>query len=90
VLRKSILILGVVIILAMGVYPPWTETFARPGRPALYRNESGWLFDPPFPSEYEYGVWEVRIDFGKLGLEWLLVCIAFGVILWISKPGTNI
>ena len=84
--RKSILIIGIIVILAMGLYPPWNETLTRPSIP-LHRNESGWLFDPPYPSDYyPYGAWEVRIDLRKLGLEWLLVCIAVGGILWISKP----
>jgi len=87
VLGKSIVLFGLAVILAMGMYPPWTQTFALPGRITRHENAYGWLLNPPYPLDAPvHEVWDVKIDALRLGLQWTLVSIAVGGLLWTFKP----
>jgi hypothetical protein len=83
---RTIVLLGLVAILAAGIFPPWTQTLALPGRVVQYGNAYGWLTSPPYPAAgWPREVWDVKIDATRLGVEWILVCVAVGALLWIFR-----
>lgn len=72
---------------AMGLCPPWVYTFSAPGaatalKPAGYHL----IFAPPAPEE-EYKLAGVRIDIGRLLIQWAaLATIVGAVVIWRSRP----
>src|SRR5262249_54782845 len=71
--QKTTLLIGALVFLAMGLYPPWmTENAERPSLmapPVAVTHHSGrydWIFDPP-PSSY--------IDMSRLSVQWLVVVV---------------
>ncbi len=79
---RILLIVGLTAIGLSGLFPPWASTYhgssmksTSPGGRSLL------FFPPPSRSRYEGR----RIDYGRLGLEWVVIgvltgvgCLAFG------------
>ena len=90
--QKYIIWLAIALIALMGLFPPWSYTFDSPGRsggsmhsekPAGY----GFIFLPPLP-ESKGSLYGIRIDFGRMFLQWFLVvaiCTAIIMYLHIKK-----
>lgn len=67
----AVLWLGILTLVAMGLFPPWLHDRVQFSEPLGYRP----LWDPPAASR------GVRVDFARLGLQWLLVLVVVGGIL---------
>jgi len=88
--RGTTLAAGVAIFALMGVFPPWEHTFriAHQGaafgtsRPAGYAP----IFLPPEPT-YADPTYGVRLDFGRLGIQWALVSAITASIMATQRRG---
>ena len=77
--QKKVLWIGIVIVVLMGLFPPWTDTLEG------FRTEPrGYviIFKPPYSRG---GAWGVQIDFQRLILQWLIVGFVIGGLLITSK-----
>jgi hypothetical protein len=87
VLRKIVVVIALVAIIAMGIYPPWNQTYeTKDGRFTLHEKTYGWLIKPPYPDDRGLSeAWKVELDLERLAVQWILVCIATGAALWITQ-----
>lgn len=80
--QKVILAIGAAAFCAMGVCPPWTQTFKYQAtyseKPAGY----ALVFSPPSPARQEpmYGV---TLDSRRLLVQWAVLTVIVGV-LWLT------
>jgi hypothetical protein len=87
--RRKTLGVGFALFVLMGLFPPWEYTFNAEwqGVPIASSRPAGYalIFLPPKPlgSSYVHGV---RLDFGRLLVQWVLVAGVTGVVLAIQKP----
>lgn len=79
--QKIVLISTVFIIISMGIFPPWK----RVTRTSLYQSSHDlgywWVTSPPGKN----GTGE--IDFGRLLLQWTLVLMSSGTLIYLYKKG---
>lgn len=78
-IQKNILVIGIIVIVLMAIYPPWTFTgyilssgFAIPEQAGDY----ALITKPPG---------SCKIDLRRLGVQWAVVAIATGGLLVIFK-----
>jgi hypothetical protein len=84
--QRKVLIAGVVTILVMGLFPPWSSIFDRKAsvdavgfyidKPTGY----SFIMDPPKPDSSVYGM---KINFSILILQWFIVSIATGLGIFL-------
>jgi len=95
-IQKQLLVLGVAVMVVMGVYPPWvrirqnvtrmpyaTAAQAETQEPAGY----AFIYEPPQANPSQYGQFYegVRIDFGRLLIQWTSVILVLGAGLMYFK-----
>lgn len=70
--------LGVLALVAIGIYPPWKE-YGATEAPLIFAP----LFDPPklLESQVSRGITKVDIDFSRLGVELFLGCLVTGALV---------
>lgn len=90
--RNAVTILALVLVVAMGVYPPWNQVLFRSGRATLYESAYGWILAPPHPTDFDVPrqLWKVEIDLTRLLLQWLSVCVVAAGIHWVLRRRTGI
>lgn len=78
--QRKIIVVGVVVIMMMGIFPPWKLTLNshkfRDQEPAGYRL----LINPP---ESE-GWYSAEIDLTRLLVQWILVVIGTGLAVFLT------
>lgn len=97
--QRTIIIIGLGVILLMGLIPPWKCAFSVPRlahleRPAGY----GFIFYPPSPvgvarsGEFlessikrDPSYWSVRLDITRLFIQWIVVAITVAGICLVLK-----
>ena len=69
-------------VVLTGLYPPWMQTFyrARMTRPTGY----SLLFTPAHVSGGG-----VEVDWSRLLLQWILIAVVFGAIVWVLGRKKN-
>lgn len=87
--HRKILLSGILVIVLMGLYPPWLYTrshaFSYSEIPAGY----SFILSAPKP-EYSSSEYGVKIDIPRLFIQWVLVVAAMGaVILFVKKEEKN-
>jgi hypothetical protein len=77
-MQKRIIISGAIVIILMGLIPPWTYTFNYKSvsrtKPAGYA-----LIIVPPPPEKKHVAAGVELDFKRLLVQWLITGIATGI-----------
>ncbi|MCK4820477.1 hypothetical protein KA005_32230, partial [bacterium] len=82
--QKKAIWVGAVIILLMGLFPPWTYTFKSASVYSEKPTGYAFLFWPPPPEKSSY-LHGVRLDFNRLFLQWFMVAGAcVGLLLWLK------
>ena len=85
-MRKKIISVAVVIIILMGVFPPWVEKFKMKDfqleRPLGY----AFIFSPPETTNNAYGL---SIDFSRLFLQWGIVILVASLFIFLSRKGAR-
>ena len=83
--QKKLIIIGVVVIIFMGLFPPWTYTFKGGLRGTAYSREPagyGFILDPPEKQSNQvfYGI---ELDTTRLFVQFVTVLLAtaLGVFL---------
>ena len=79
--QKTVLVLGLLSLVATGLYPPWTVRSDVPGRPEVYSRvvRYQFLFDPPTPNQL-FG--SVSLNVSVLLTVWVvMLAITFGLAL---------
>ncbi len=82
--QKIILLLGIIVIVLMGIYPPW----------CFYNNATGrkipgfgyaFFATPPTPSLWDKSKGRSDIDYTRLTFQWAMVAIATSGFLLMLK-----
>lgn len=97
-IQKELLVYGAVVMLAMVAFPPWvritqhvTPAFDKSAVQTETQESAGysWLFEPPKANNqpsWGYGSYEsVKIDFGRLVVQWATVAFVLGAALLYFK-----
>lgn len=82
--QLRILIAGVVIFVAIGLFPPWTYTFNAESIPSEKPAGYALIVSPPNP-EQAVPVFGVRLDISRLLIQWLVLVAATGSLLLLTK-----
>jgi hypothetical protein len=91
--QKIVCLIGVGVIILMTLIPPWYYHVAsrRVGdRQIVFEHQGnyGFLFSPPDPPDFGYRNYCIaRIDLSRLLVQWVVVAIATGGIVWFLKRG---
>ena len=88
--KKLVLVIGAVVFLACGIFPPWSFV---PGAEGTYGQKNagyGMLFSPPLPRGHPElegldSMYYSKIDMSRLGIEWACVC-ALAAVAWVLAP----
>ena len=76
---------GIIIIVLMGLFPPWLTVFADASRISL---GYGFILIPPLPNAYRYQF--ASIDFTRLLTQWTIVAaITAGLIITFKDKKTK-
>lgn len=71
-------------LLATILFPPWQYTADRNGEDGYHsRKPAGYalIFNPPKPQS-DYSAFGIKIDFGRLSLEWAALAAVTGIV-WV-------
>lgn len=83
--RRIVLILGVVVFVLMGLFPPWTYVFhiqtVHSEKPAGY----AFIAEPPMP-EHNDAPFGVKIDISRLVVQWLVLSAATSLCIFMTGP----
>ncbi len=86
---KNILLCGAVAFILCGLFPPWQYTADRNGEYGFHSSKpAGYslIFHPPKPQD-NGAAFGVKIDFGRLLLEWAALAAATGMVwVLVVKP----
>jgi hypothetical protein len=76
--QRLCFICGVVLIVLMGLFPPYTYANRVVIQAPLIESFAGYypIFSPPPPQKFMFA--EVRIDTTRLFIQWVLVAALFG------------
>jgi hypothetical protein len=82
--QRKIISMALILIILMGVFPPWKQSFKtdqwQHEKPTGY----GFIFHPPNPTESAYSL---SLDFSRLFLQWGVVILVAGLFCFINKKG---
>ena len=72
--QKTALWIGIIIIVIMGIYPPWEYTFGKEYVPKITLPGGYWpIYGPPKPEGAG-----TEIDFSRLLIQWIMVALVTG------------
>lgn len=71
--QKRVVLVGFLIIVIMGLFPPWNQKIYGYKRVIETYAGYGFIFIPPSPGEKCY--WTARIDVIRLLFQWILTAI---------------
>lgn len=74
--QKTILIIGVIIIILMGLFPPWARILSGEG---LRKMTFGYAFIAAPPDH------RVALDISRLFVQWIMVIFATGLGVLLTK-----
>jgi hypothetical protein len=84
--QRNILVVGIVLFILAGVVPPWKYTNKLKGgyseKPAGY----SLIFLPPSPEEEDFR-FGVKIDWGRLAIQWTVLVVGIGFCTLIFNKG---
>lgn len=86
--QKTAILIGVILIAASGVYPPWLRTYQRPGAPRSYTvGPRAFFWSPPQEAGYRgFPLYGVGLDQRRLGWEWAGIGIlTAGTVLLLGE-----
>lgn len=89
--QKKIIVIGVVVIILMAIFPPWTHTYryktAYSNEPAGYR----FIFYPPDKkSKVNSMAHGIELDITRLCVQWIIFSMVTGLGVFLSsKPKDN-
>jgi len=81
---KICLWIGIAVIVAMGIYPPWLYTFTAQG--VNSRENAGYncILTPPQPKE-DIAPYGIILDIPRLCLQWVIIAIVTGGLIVTFK-----
>lgn len=85
IIQKIFLWIGIISIVLMGLYPPWTydvnaREFSVQGFPKY-----GFILTPQTPREFSERTFYCRLDISKLFIQWVIVATITGGLLVTFK-----
>jgi hypothetical protein len=98
--QKIVVWVGLIVIVAMGIYPPWIEsldtTFLSDGLKVGPRSGGyHWIFRPPEVPQWAWSrkseqlktevLWNHSLDVPRLLVQWAMVCFVVGGLVWTLK-----
>jgi hypothetical protein len=92
--QKKVIIVGLVLIVLMGLFPPWIHTFNVKAVNIERAGNYGFMFSPPPPernlSFLNEKLWGVRLDVSRLLIQWILVVvIVCGLVVLLKKDNVR-
>ena len=86
--QRTILTVGIVVIILMGLFPPWTCTYTYKSENS--KNPSGYAFiaNPPEVKGFTFGTFSFELDISRLCLQWMIVLFATGLGVFLSRKST--
>lgn len=87
--QKRMLLVGLVVIVALGVFPPWMEVRTGVVQGATFSLEIATghhlLFSPPEPGPSGTAAVTYRVDYGRLAIYWAVVVAITGVLVLVMR-----
>jgi len=83
--QKKVILVAVAVIILMSLFPPWVHiTYSRVG-PLSYPRGYGFVFLPPATTKAYTSYDSPGIDFSRLFLQWFIVALAAGGLVFMFK-----
>jgi hypothetical protein len=91
--QKKVIMAGLVVIVLMGLFPPWVHTVNVSTKLRTIKIERagnyGLLFSPPTPADKETfvsGYWGVHLNVSRLLIQWILVMVVVcGLVVFLKE-----
>jgi hypothetical protein len=91
--QKKVIMAGLVVIVLMGLFPPWVHTVHVKEIKIDRAGSYGFLFSPPVPAHKTLPLenfWGVRLDVSRLLIQWILVVmIVCGLVVFLKKDNVR-
>ena len=87
--QRRIMIVGFIIFVLMGIFPPWISTYHVFSPPREKPEGYGFIFSPPEPEDPS-AAWSrlyggIKIDIYRLFAQWLVLCAVTGLGIYVGK-----
>lgn len=82
--QKIVIMIGLIVIVLMGVVPPWVYTFSLQGSRSKYSAGYSPIVSPP-PRQADHPAYGVSLDISRLLMQWALVGMVAGGLVLIFK-----
>ena len=83
--QKTILIIGVAIIILMGLFPPWTCTYTYESESSKTSSGYAFIANPPKVRGFTFGTFGFELDISRLCVQWIVVIFATGLGVLLTK-----
>jgi hypothetical protein len=80
--QRKVLIVGIIAIVVMGIFPPWTYTFKYESTYSEVPAGYSLILIPPAPRNTSY-VHGVKLDISKLIIQWLIITASTGLGIFL-------
>ncbi len=92
--QKKVIMAGLVVIVLMGLFPPWVHTVNVKTIKIERAGNYGFMFSPPPPEPnlpfLNEKLWGVRLDVSRLLIQWILVVvIVCGLVVFLKKDNVR-
>ncbi len=91
--QKRVIMAGLVVIVLMGLFPPWVHTVHVKELKIDRAGSYGFLFSPPAPDQNNFpwkNMWGVHLDVSRLLMQWILVVIIVcGLVFFLNKDNVR-
>lgn len=92
--QKKVIIAGLVVIVLMGLFPPWIHTITDNPLKIERAGNYGFLLSPPPPGRnfpfLNENIWGVRLDVSRLLIQWILVVVIVGgLVVFLKKDNVR-
>lgn len=82
--QRTILIVGIVVMILMGLFPPWTATYNYKSQHSQHPRGYAFIATPPHFTLYPIGSSGIVLDISRLSLQWIVVLLATGLGVFLS------
>ena len=82
-IQKKIIMVGIGIIILMGLFPPWTNTFHY--KTAYSKKPAGYAFILTPPKKRAQSIaYGIELDVTRLIVQWMIIFMATGLVVMLT------
>ena len=81
--QKKFIIVGAMVVIVMGFFPPWTTTHKSETYASRSPDQYSFIFNPP--QSWPALGFGVELDISRLTIQWIIVLVATGLAVFLTS-----